>query len=83
MRIPDEIRAQLAVKFAVLFPHLDERQRRLMMAAEARVLGHGTVRAASVSETTVRRAVFELEAGEAPLGRVRRPGGVPLWVSSS
>lgn len=79
MRIPDEIRAQLAVKFAVLFPHLDERQRRLMMAAEARVLGHGTVRAvaraASVSETTVRRGVFELEAGEAPLGRVRRPGG--------
>lgn len=24
------------MKFAVLFPHLDERQRRLLMAAEAR-----------------------------------------------
>ena len=79
MRIPDETRGQLAVKFAVLFPHLDERQRRLLMAVEARVLGHGGVRAvaqaAAVSETTVRKGVFELEAGEEPLGRVRRPGG--------
>ncbi len=79
MRISDEARDQLAVKFAVLFPHLDERQRRLLMAAEARGLGHGGVRAvaqaAEVSETTVRRGVFELEAGEEPLGRVRRPGG--------
>ncbi|MCY0932294.1 ISAzo13 family transposase [Streptomyces sp. H27-H1] len=79
MRIPDETSDQLAVKFAVLFPHLDERQRRLLMAAEARVLGHGGVRAVArageVSETTVRKGVFELEAGEEPLGRVRRPGG--------
>lgn len=79
MRIPDEISAQLAMIFGVLFPHLDERRRRLLMAAEARVLGHGGVRAvaraASVSETTVRKGVCELEAGEEPLGRVRRPGG--------
>ncbi|WP_030582805.1 ISAzo13 family transposase [Streptomyces anulatus] len=79
MRIPVETRSQLSVKFAVLFPHLDERQRRLLMAAEARVLGHGGVRAvalaAEVSETTVRKGVFELEAGEEPLGRVRREGG--------
>ncbi|MET9914121.1 hypothetical protein ABZZ74_46700 [Streptomyces sp. NPDC006476] len=40
----DEIRTQLTVKFTVLFPHLHERQRRLLMAAEARVLGHGGVR---------------------------------------
>lgn len=49
------------------------------MAAEARVLGHGGVRAvaraASVNETTVRKGVFGLEAGEEPLGRVRRLGG--------
>ncbi|MBC9731557.1 ISAzo13 family transposase [Streptomyces sp. TRM68367] len=79
MRIPDETRDQLAVKFAVLFPHLDERQRRLLMAAEAWALGHGGVRAVAqagaVSETTVRKGVFELEAGEEPLGRVRRVGG--------
>ncbi len=28
-----------------------------------------------MSETTVRKRVFELEAGEEPLGRVWRPGG--------
>ena len=31
--------------------------------------------AARVSETTVRKGVDDLEAGEGPLGRVRRPGG--------
>lgn len=35
----------------------------------------GVARAASVSDITVRKGVFELEAGEEPLGRVRRPGG--------
>ncbi|WP_231406704.1 ISAzo13 family transposase [Streptomyces sp. MC1] len=79
MSVSDEVRSQLAVKFEVLFPHLDERQRRLMMGAEARILGHGGIRAvaraAQVSETTVRKGVDELETGEEPLGRVRRPGG--------
>ncbi|MGR8007377.1 ISAzo13 family transposase [Streptomyces hypolithicus] len=79
MRIPDEICDQLSSKFAVLFPHLDERQRRLLMGTEARLLGHGGIRAvaraAQVSETTVRNGVLELESGEEPLGRVRRPGG--------
>lgn len=68
MCLPNEIRSQLTMKFAVLFPHLDERQRRLLMAAEAGVLGHGGVRAvaraAGVSETTVRKGVFELQAGD-------------------
>ncbi|MGW1364931.1 ISAzo13 family transposase [Streptomyces chartreusis] len=81
MRIPSEVRDQLAVRFGVLFPHLDERQQRLALATEARLLGHGGVRAvaraAGVSETTVRKGVFELEGGEDPLpdGRVRRDGG--------
>ncbi|MET8537311.1 ISAzo13 family transposase [Streptomyces sp. NPDC005065] len=81
MRVPSEVCDQLAVRFEVLFPHLDERQRRLVLATEARLLGHGGVRAvarvAEVSETTVRKGVFELEGGEDPLpgGRVRRAGG--------
>ncbi|MFE7193754.1 ISAzo13 family transposase [Kitasatospora sp. NPDC057541] len=79
MRISESIRDQLALKFQMLFPHLDERQRRRLMGAEARVLGHGGVRAvaraAQASETTVRRGVDELDAGEEPLSRVRRPGG--------
>jgi transposase len=79
MSVSDEIRGQLAVKFGVLFPHLDERQRRLLMGAEARILGHGGIRAvaraAQVSETTVRKGVDEVEAGQEPSDRVRRPGG--------
>lgn len=85
MRIPDETRDQLAVKFAVLFPHLGERQRRRPMAAEAQELGHGGVRsvarAAGVSETTVRKGMFDLEVGECLLGRVRRPGGARKRVA--
>ena len=69
----------LAAKFQVIFPHLDERQRRLLMGAEARVLGHGGIRAvaraAGVREATVSAGVDELDAGALPLGRVRRPGG--------
>jgi transposase len=69
----------LAVKFAVIFPHLDERQRRLLMGAEARVLGHGGIRvvarAAGVREATVSLGVTELDSGAGPLGRARRPGG--------
>jgi transposase len=69
----------LAAKFGAIFPHLDERQRRLLMGAEARALGHGGIRlvalAAQARERTVSRGVWELESGAEPLGRVRRPGG--------
>src|SRR6266702_1861945 len=69
----------LAAKFGAIFPHLDERQRRLLMGAEARVLGHGGIRmvarAAGVREATVSLGASELEAGTEPLGRVRREGG--------
>jgi hypothetical protein len=74
-----EAEASLAAKFQVLLPHLDERQRRLLMGAEARVLGHGGIRlvarAAGVREGTVSRGVAELDSGQLPLGRVRRVGG--------
>jgi hypothetical protein len=69
----------LAAKFGVILPHLDERQRRLVLGAEARALGHGGIRvvagAAGVSEAMVSAGVKELEAGAEPLGRARRPGG--------
>ena len=69
----------LAAKFEAIFPHLDERQRRLLMGAEARALGHGGIRlvarAAGVREATVSLGVDELDSGAEPLGRVRRPGG--------
>lgn len=81
MGFSEDVLSQLALRFQVVLPHLDERQRRLVLGQEARLLGHGGVRVvaaiAGVSETTVRSGVFELEAGEEPLPdrRVRRPGG--------
>lgn len=72
-------RAVLAAKFGAILPHLDERQRRLLIGAEARSLGHGGIRAvaraAGVREGTVSLGVRELDSGEDPLGRVRRIGG--------
>src|SRR5512142_1237504 len=72
-------REMLAAKFETIFPHLDERQRRLLMGAEARALGHGGIRlvarAAGVREATVSLGVDELDSGAEPLGRARRPGG--------
>jgi transposase len=69
----------LRAKFEAVLPHLDERQQRLVMAGEARSLGHGGIaavaRATGVSRSRISQGVAELEAGGAPLGRVRRPGG--------
>ena len=79
MSVTAETEALLAAKFEVILPHLDERQRRLLMGAEARALGHGGIaavaRAAGVRAATVSLGVDELEAGAEPLSRVRRPGG--------
>jgi len=55
---------------------LNERQRRLWAASEARAAGRGgiaaTARATGMSEPTIRKGIGELEAGER---LVRRPGG--------
>jgi transposase len=81
MAVSVDARVQLSVRFGVLLEHLNERQRRLLLATEARLLGRGGVRAvaqvARVSETTVRKGLLEMDAGEEPLpgGRARRPGG--------
>ena len=79
MAVSADVTEALAAKFAVMLPHLDERQRRLYLGSEARALGHGGIaavaRAAGVSELTVSAGVAELDAGAGPLGRARRAGG--------
>jgi hypothetical protein len=69
----------LAGLFEEMLPHLDERQRRLLMGAQARALGRGGIRAVAragqAREATVSLGAGELEAGAEPLGRARRPGG--------
>src|SRR5215217_1990040 len=78
MAVAVDVVESLAAKFAVLLPHLDERQQRLYLASEARSLGHGGIaavaRAAGASRQTVTDGVDELDSGQQPLGRVRRPG---------
>ena len=67
-------------RITTLWPHLSERQRRLLLGVEARELGWGGVSAvagaAAVSRSTVTVAVAELQEPVAvPEGRSRRPGG--------
>jgi transposase len=66
-----------ARKYAVLRPHLDERQRRLLLGAEARELGRGGIKAVAeatgVHPDTIARGVGEAEGEAEP--RVRAPGG--------
>jgi hypothetical protein len=66
--------------FSVIAPLLDERQRRVVAGATARLLGRGgttaVARAAEMSRNTVTTGAVEIEAGEAALDdRVRRVGG--------
>jgi hypothetical protein len=69
----------VADKYAALRPHLDERQRRLLLGAEARQLGRGGIKtvaaATGVHPDTIARGIGELEGQPAPPGRVRAPGG--------
>jgi transposase len=67
-------------RFRALAGELNERQRRLYVAAEARAAGRGGVtvvaRQTGVSVPTIRKGIAELESGEhLERGRVRRRGG--------
>jgi hypothetical protein len=67
-------------KFRALAGELNERQRRLWAASEARAAGRGgiaaTARATGMAVETIRTGIAELEAGERlEAGRVRRRGG--------
>ena len=69
----------LARRYAVLRPHLDERQRRLLLGTEAAGLGRGGVRtvaqATGAHPDTVARGVREIAGQSEPQRRVRAPGG--------
>ena len=79
MAVDARVVESLRAKFEAVLPHLDERQQRLVMAGEARSLGHGGIaavaQATGASRSRISQGVAELESGQAPLGRVRRVGG--------
>jgi hypothetical protein len=67
-------------QFRSMAPELNERQRRLWAASEARAAGFGgiaaTARATGISVPTIRKGIAQLESGERlASGRVRRVGG--------
>jgi hypothetical protein len=66
-------------RFRALAGELNERQRRLWAAAEARAIGPGGVpavfRATGIAESTIRRGLADLVEGPLPDGRTRREGG--------
>ena len=78
MGVSDDVVELLRVKFEALLPHLDERQRRLAVGAEAVQWGHGGIvavaRATGMSKETVRAGIADLEEDAEPTGRVRRAG---------
>src|SRR3954454_5680245 len=70
----------LSRRFEALRPHLNERQRRLWLGAEARELGPGgaggVAAAVGVAADTVRRGRSELDdPAPAPVGSSRKAGG--------
>jgi hypothetical protein len=76
--VVDEV--AIGEKFRALAGELNERQRRLWAASEARAAGRGgiaaTARATGISVETIRKGIGELRAGERlEPGRVRRAGG--------
>src|SRR5271167_4667342 len=75
-----ELHERLKQKFSVLFTYLDERQRRVAAALEARSLGHGGVTAVAnatgMSRPSIHKGLSELSARQpgVPLGRSRKVG---------
>lgn len=66
-------------RYALLRPHLDERQRRLLLGTEAAELGRGGVKtvaeATGTHPDTVARGRREVEGEAEPATGVRAPGG--------
>src|SRR6266702_2981987 len=74
-----QVAESAAQRYAVLRPHLDERQRRLLLGVEAQQLGRGGIKAVAeatgVHPDTVARGVREVEGVPEPQPGVRAPGG--------
>jgi len=65
-------------KFSSIWPHLNERARRMVAASEALGFGYGGIsrvsRACGLSRVTITKGIQELQAEPLALGRIRRPG---------
>jgi hypothetical protein len=72
---------EIKKRYELLSAHLDERSRRLLVAAEASTLGYGgqaiVARATNVSREVIRDGINELKSSTPIIkeGRIRKPGG--------
>ncbi len=70
---------ELREKLSRMWPHLNERARRLVAASEAASLGYGGVtlvsEACGLSRVTITKGIRELEESPLPEHRIRGPGG--------
>ena len=78
--IDEDSLRKLETRNAAILPQLDERQRRLFAASEARAAGHGDIAAVSrvtrIAASTIGRGLKELDLpARLKPGGVRRPGG--------
>jgi transposase len=68
-----------AKKYSAVLPFLDERQRRLVVAGDAVLLGKGSIsrlsQASGLSRPTIYKGISDLQSDAAPEGRVRGRGG--------
>jgi DNA-binding transcriptional ArsR family regulator len=74
--------SELRRRYKTLFKHLDERQRRLIAAADTEQLGWGGIsmvaRTSGLSRPIIYKGLQELQ--EAPLGRTRQEGGGRKYI---
>jgi len=74
-----QVAESAARRYMVLRPHLDERQRRLLLGVEAQQIGRGGIKAVAeatgVHPDTIARGVREVEGVVEPSVRVRALGG--------
>jgi hypothetical protein len=78
---------QLTVKLKTVLPHLNEKQKRLLLAAEAKAIGWGGVsqvaKATGASRVTIHKALKEIKNKAKISERVRRLGGGRKGIAES
>jgi Rhodopirellula transposase. len=78
MSLPEVDVEAMSERLSLIRPHLDQRAWRLLLGAEAKVLGRGGItvvsRATGAHPDTVAQGVRELDYPEPIPGRIRRPG---------
>jgi hypothetical protein len=76
---------QLQERYAAIWPVLDEKQRRMVAAADAKALGRGGIatvaRASGLSRPTLYQGLQDLTVGPGAAGRIRRVGAGPANAS--